>query len=142
MIVTLFCTLRESENACNSRMSVCFLTRTTCKNVRQNLIPRATAYASGCTCDYYGKRLLRLAREAPSHSEMEVCRSTGKALTMALTPSHVSGSLAAAAQAVGGGRGLISVGSKIMNATNNNSSLFTYEITLAMSGMRSNEMYL
>ena len=30
--------------ACNSRMSVCFLTRTTCKNVRQNLIPRATAY--------------------------------------------------------------------------------------------------
>ena len=32
------------ENACNSRMSVCFLTRSTCKNVRQNLIPRATAY--------------------------------------------------------------------------------------------------
>ena len=30
-------------NACNSRMSVCFLTRATCKNVRQNLIPRATA---------------------------------------------------------------------------------------------------
>ena len=25
-------------------MSVCFLTRTTCKNVRQNLIPQATAY--------------------------------------------------------------------------------------------------
>ena len=52
--VTLFCTLRESENtrtcenctrfACNSCMSVCFLTRATCKNVRQNLIPRATAY--------------------------------------------------------------------------------------------------
>ena len=47
--VTLFCTLRESENtlctrnACNSRMSVYFLTRATCKNVRQNLIPRATA---------------------------------------------------------------------------------------------------
>ena len=35
--------LRESH-ACNSRMSVCFLTRATCKNVRQNLIPRATAY--------------------------------------------------------------------------------------------------
>ena len=33
-----------SHFACNSRMSVCFLTRSTCKNVRQNLIPRATAY--------------------------------------------------------------------------------------------------
>ena len=48
-----FCKLRESENtckntrfACNSRMSVCFLTRATCRNVRQNLIPRATAYPS------------------------------------------------------------------------------------------------
>ena len=40
--VTLFCT----RFACNSRMSVCFLTRATCKNVRQNLIPRATAYRS------------------------------------------------------------------------------------------------
>ena len=30
--------------SCNSRMSVYFLTRTTCKNVRQNLILRATAY--------------------------------------------------------------------------------------------------
>ena len=29
--------------ACNSRMSVCFLTRATCKNVLQNLVPRATA---------------------------------------------------------------------------------------------------
>ena len=28
---------------CNSGMSVCFLTRATCKNVLQNLIPRATA---------------------------------------------------------------------------------------------------
>ena len=42
--VTLFCTL--SANACNSRMSMCFLTRATCKNVQQNLIPRATAYLS------------------------------------------------------------------------------------------------
>ena len=32
--------------ACNSRMSVCFLTRAKCKNVRQNLIPRATAYST------------------------------------------------------------------------------------------------
>ena len=57
--VTLFCTLRESENtrtcenctrntracenctrnASDSRISVCFLTRTLRKNVRQNLIP-------------------------------------------------------------------------------------------------------
>ena len=29
---------------CDSRMSVCFLTCATCKNVLQNLIPRATAY--------------------------------------------------------------------------------------------------
>ena len=29
--------------ACDSRMSVCFLTRATCKNVRQILKPRATA---------------------------------------------------------------------------------------------------
>ena len=29
--------------ACDSRISVYFLTRATCKNVRQNLIPRATA---------------------------------------------------------------------------------------------------
>ena len=71
--VTLFCTLRESENtrtcenctrntracenctrntracenctrnASDSRISVCFLTRTLRKNVRQNLTPRATA---------------------------------------------------------------------------------------------------
>ena len=31
----------------NSRMAVCFLTRATCKNVRQNLTPQATAYRSG-----------------------------------------------------------------------------------------------
>ena len=52
--VILFCMLSKSEttrtcenctrNTCNYRMSVCFLTRATCKNVRQNLIPRATAY--------------------------------------------------------------------------------------------------
>ena len=29
---------------CDSRMAIRFLTRATCKNVRQNLIPRATAY--------------------------------------------------------------------------------------------------
>ena len=29
--------------ACDSRMAVCCLTRATCKNVRQNLIPLATA---------------------------------------------------------------------------------------------------
>ena len=34
--------------ACNSRMSVCFVTRATCKNVRQNLRPRATAYCELC----------------------------------------------------------------------------------------------
>ena len=34
----------RTRNACNSRTSVCFLTRATCQNVRQNLIPRATAY--------------------------------------------------------------------------------------------------
>ena len=28
-------------------MSVCFLTRATCKNVKENLIPRATAYGPG-----------------------------------------------------------------------------------------------
>ena len=39
---------RVSRNACDSRMSVCFLTRATCKNVRQNLIPRATAYPPPC----------------------------------------------------------------------------------------------
>ena len=31
------------RNAYDSRMAVCCLTRETCKNVRQNLIPRATA---------------------------------------------------------------------------------------------------
>ena len=36
-----------TRNACNSRMSVCFLTRSTCKKVRQNLIPLATAYCAG-----------------------------------------------------------------------------------------------
>ena len=30
--------------ACDSHMALCFLTRATCKNVRQNLIPWATAY--------------------------------------------------------------------------------------------------
>ena len=39
---------RFARNACDSRMSVCFLTRATCKNVRQNLIPRATAYPPPC----------------------------------------------------------------------------------------------
>ena len=38
---------RTCENrtrfVCDCRMSVCFLTRATCKNVRQNLMPRATA---------------------------------------------------------------------------------------------------
>ena len=55
--VTLFCMLRESKNtrtsenftqkrnACNSRLSVCFLTCAKYKNLRQNLIPRATAYS-------------------------------------------------------------------------------------------------
>ena len=48
-----FRTLRESKSlrfshgrrffVCDSRMAVRFLTRATCKNVRQNLIPRATA---------------------------------------------------------------------------------------------------
>ena len=33
----------DSRFACNSRMSVCFLTLTTCKNVLQNLIPRDIA---------------------------------------------------------------------------------------------------
>ena len=52
--VTHFCTLRESkklrpmsairEYGVDSRMAVGFLTRATCKIVRQNLIPRATAY--------------------------------------------------------------------------------------------------
>ena len=55
--VKLFCTLHESNtrpcenrentkrtrNTCDFRMAVCSLTRATCKNVRQNLIPRATA---------------------------------------------------------------------------------------------------
>ena len=38
-----------TRNACDSRMSVWFLTRATCKNVRQNLIPRATAYPPDLT---------------------------------------------------------------------------------------------
>ena len=64
--VICFCTLHKSNNtrtsknctllrafltclcvfclACNSSMSVCFLTHTMCKNVRQNLIPWATAW--------------------------------------------------------------------------------------------------
>ena len=62
--VTLFCTMRVSKNtrtcenstlfkehtdmrtrkACNSYMSMCSLTCSTCKNVLQNLIPQATAY--------------------------------------------------------------------------------------------------
>ena len=49
--VTHFSMLRESNNTLpcenrtrNSRMTVCCLTRTTCKNVLQNLIPLATAY--------------------------------------------------------------------------------------------------
>ena len=54
--VTLLCTLCKSENTrCTSqktlgtrkthaRMATCFLTRSTCKNVLQNLIPLATAY--------------------------------------------------------------------------------------------------
>ena len=33
-----------STRESHSRMAVCFLTRATCKNVRQNLIPPATAY--------------------------------------------------------------------------------------------------
>ena len=33
----------QSHNACNSCMSVYFLTRSTCKNMQQNLIPLATA---------------------------------------------------------------------------------------------------
>ena len=57
--LTRSCTLRKSENtrtcenctrsacnscfACNSRMSVCFLTHATCKNVQHNLIPWVTA---------------------------------------------------------------------------------------------------
>ena len=40
--------MRESHafhtRPCDSRMAVCCLTRATSKNVRQNLIPRATAY--------------------------------------------------------------------------------------------------
>ena len=47
-IITCLCVFWLAQRAktcfaCNSCMSVCFLTCTTCKNVRQNLIPRATA---------------------------------------------------------------------------------------------------
>ena len=35
---------KHTGNVCNSSMAVCFLTHATCKNVWQNLIPRATAY--------------------------------------------------------------------------------------------------
>ena len=39
----IICVTRcASQKACNSDMSVCFLTCTKCKNVRQNLIPSAT----------------------------------------------------------------------------------------------------
>ena len=42
----VFSDSRNVKKKRNSRMSVCFLTRATCKNVRQNLIPRATAYSA------------------------------------------------------------------------------------------------
>ena len=42
--VTLFCTLHRTRFACDSRIAVCCFTRAKCKNVRQNLIPRATSY--------------------------------------------------------------------------------------------------
>ena len=35
--------MHVARNACDFRMAVCFFTRSTCKNVRQNLIPQATA---------------------------------------------------------------------------------------------------
>ena len=67
--------------ACNSRMSVCFLTRATCKNVRQNLIPRATAYRARSA-----PRARRARGPGPSPVCLCLCLSLSPSSSFSLLP--------------------------------------------------------
>ena len=74
----------RTQNGCYSGMSVCFFTRATCKNVQQNLIPRATAYYVGH--GYNGGIRWRASVQCGSSTSEEWVSEGCKRLTHATRP--------------------------------------------------------
>ena len=80
------------ENACNSRMSVCFLTRSTCKNVRQNLIPGhcLASFTLPAHCSYTAAALQQRCSHAAARSPRAALASLHATLTLPLRRLNTS----------------------------------------------------